>query len=142
MHAIYVRYFAKAEEFAADALPPALPLDYPRRIPRHSLAARLFHWIMAAAMFALLITAFLPKVGVQFHWVAYHWIAGTVLTVSVLFHIIHATFCLDFWSIWPDRADLEDASNRFRRFMGNRRALRGNSPSIRSKTSCITASSC
>ena len=43
-------------------------------------------------MFALLITAFLPKVGVQFNWVLYHWIAGLLLTVSILFHMIHATF--------------------------------------------------
>jgi cytochrome b subunit of formate dehydrogenase len=73
---------------------------------------------MAAAMFVLLFTAFLPKVGVQFDWVAYHWIAGTVLTVSVVFHIIHASFFMDFWSIWPDRTDLEDAWKRVRRFMG------------------------
>ena len=42
---------------------------------------------MAASMFTLLITAFLPKVGVQFNWVLYHWIAGLVLTVSILFHM-------------------------------------------------------
>jgi hypothetical protein len=35
---------------------------------------------MAAAMFTLLFTAFLPKLGVQFNWVTYHWIAGAVLT--------------------------------------------------------------
>ncbi len=122
VHAIYVRYFAKEKEFAQAPLPPAAS-QLPSRIPRHSLAARLFHWIMAAAMFVLLITAFLPKVGVQFNWVAYHWIAGTVLTISVLFHILHATFFMDFWSIWPDRADLEDASNRFRRFFGRSSAL-------------------
>jgi len=73
---------------------------------------------MAAAMFTLLVTAFLPKVGVQFDWVTYHWIAGTVLTVSIVFHVIHASLWLDFWSIWPDRADLEDAVRRIQRFMG------------------------
>ena len=116
VHAIYVRYFARKVEFASDSFPGTLEL--PARIPRHSLAARLFHWIMAAAMFALLFTAFLPRVGVQFNWVTYHWIAGTVLTLSILFHIVHATFYLDFWSIWPDRSDLEDAWRRFERFMG------------------------
>ena len=70
--------------------PLKLQAQLPARIPRHSLAARLFHWIMAASMFALLFTAFLPKVGVQFDWVTYHWIAGMVLTVSIIFHIIHA----------------------------------------------------
>jgi len=116
VHAIYVRYFAKNAESAP--APPAEALNLPARIPRHSLAARLFHWIMAAAMFVLLFTAFLPRVGVQFNWVIYHWIAGTVLTISILFHMVHATFYLDFWSIWPDRSDLEDAKKRFQRFMG------------------------
>jgi cytochrome b subunit of formate dehydrogenase len=119
VHAIYVRYFAREMGLASDPSTAETP-ELPPRIPRHSLAARLFHWIMAAAMFGLLFTAFLPKVGIQFNWVTYHWIAGTVLTISVLFHIVHATFYLDFWSIWPDRSDLEDARKRFQRFMGKR----------------------
>jgi cytochrome b subunit of formate dehydrogenase len=120
VHAIYVRYFGKEKAFAAGT---PLQSELPARIPRHSLAARLFHWIMAVAMFVLLFTAFLPKVGVQFNWVAYHWIAGTVLTISILFHVVHASFFLDFWSIWPDRADLEDAWIRFQRFLGKSAAL-------------------
>ena len=90
-------------------------------------------------MFTLLFTAFLPKVGVQFNWVTYHWIAGMVLTVSVIFHIFHASFWLDFWAIWPDKADMEDAWKRVRRFMGQPRRLRDDSPSIRSRISCTTA---
>ena len=117
VHAIYVRYFAKVEEFAG-TVSPTLAVILPKRIPRHSMAARLFHWIMAASMFTLLITAFLPKVGMQFDWVTYHWIAGSVLTVSILFHVVHASFWLDFWSIWPDKADLVDAWRRVLRFMG------------------------
>ena len=74
--------------------------DLPDRIPRHSLAARLFHWVMAAAMFVLLFTAFLPIVGIQFAWVTWHWMAGLVLTASILFHLVHATVWMDFWSIW------------------------------------------
>jgi cytochrome b subunit of formate dehydrogenase len=122
VHAIYVRYLAKEKEFLADA-PSAAAVQLPKRIPRHSLTARLFHWVMAVAMFTLLFTAFLPKVGFQFDWVAYHWIAGTVLTISIIFHIIHASFYLDFWSIWPDRADLEDAWKRVQRFTGKPAAL-------------------
>ncbi len=76
VHAIYIRYFAKEKEFAADTS-PKIASQLPARIPRHSLTARLFHWVMAASMFTLLFTAFLPKVGVQFDWVTYHWIAGT-----------------------------------------------------------------
>ena len=117
VHAIYVRYFARPEVFA-DSVSPAPEVVLPKRIPRHSLAARLFHWIMAASMFTLLFTAFLPRIGVRFNWVTYHWIAGSVLTVAILFHIIHASFWLDFWAIWPDKADLTDAWRRVRRFMG------------------------
>ena len=101
VHATYVRYFAKPRQFAPET-PPIAPSEIPARVPRHSQVARAFHWIMAASMLTLLFTAFLPKVGVQFNWVTYHWIAGTVLTVSVLFHIFHASFWLDFWSIWPE----------------------------------------
>jgi cytochrome b subunit of formate dehydrogenase len=117
VHAIYLRYFAGEKEFAAEAA-PEIAARLPARVPRHSLLARAFHWIMAASMFTLLFTAFLPKVGVQFDWVTYHWIAGVVLTVSVVFHIFHASFFLDFWSIWPDKADLEDAWKRVLRFLG------------------------
>jgi cytochrome b subunit of formate dehydrogenase len=122
VHAIYMRYFAKEKEFAGVAS-PEMVAKLPAQIARHSLAARAFHWVMAAAMFVLLFTAFLPKLGVPFNWVIYHWIAGTVLTASILFHIIHATFYLDFWSIWPDRADLEDAWRRTQRFLGRSAAL-------------------
>jgi len=117
VHATYVRYFAKAKEFA-NSDSPLVAARIPAHVPRHSLTARLFHWIMAASMFTLLFTAFLPKVGIQFDWVTYHWIAGAVLTVSILFHIVHASFFMDFWSIWPDRIDLRDARRRILRFVG------------------------
>jgi cytochrome b subunit of formate dehydrogenase len=117
IHAVYVRYFSKEKEFVGE-ISPELSTRLPERIARHSLAARLFHWIMAAAMFALLLTAFLPKVGVEFDWVTYHWIAGLVLTASIIFHVVHASFFLDFWSIWPDKIDLQDSWKRIRRFFG------------------------
>jgi cytochrome b subunit of formate dehydrogenase len=119
VHAIYLRYFASTTpKESATLVPPALRAALPARIPRHSLAARLFHWVMAAAMLVLLFTAFLPRIGIKFDWVTYHWIAGAVLTVSILFHVIHASFFLDFWAIWPDRDDLQDAVKRVRRFLG------------------------
>ena len=117
VHAIYVRYFAKPRHFERDPV-PVDSAKIPAQVPRHSLVARTFHWVMAASMFTLLFTAFLPKVGVQFDWVTYHWIAGAVLTASVVFHIFHASFFLDFWSIWPDKVDLRDARRRILRSMG------------------------
>jgi formate dehydrogenase subunit gamma len=117
VHTLYIALVAPAKTFAKREK-PVDPATIPEHVPRHSLAARLFHWIMAVSMFALLITAFLPKVGVQFDWVLYHWIAGLLLTVSILFHIFHATFVMDFWSIWPDKIDIRDAMSRMFKFMG------------------------
>ena len=116
-HAIYIALLARPKEFASSDS-PTTAARIPERVPRHSLTARLFHWVMAIAMFALLLTAFLPKVGVRFEWVTYHWIAGVLLTASIIFHVIHASFFLDFWSIWPDAVDLRDALRRTRRFIG------------------------
>ena len=114
-HGIYVALVAPDKTFAKNEVIPAGPL--PERIPRHSLTARLFHWIMAASMLTLLFTAFLPKLGVQFNWVLYHWIAGIWLTISIGFHIVHSFF-MDPWSIWPDKTDVVDSMNRVRRFFG------------------------
>ncbi|MGD0914267.1 MAG: cytochrome b/b6 domain-containing protein [Terracidiphilus sp.] len=117
VHALYVALVAGPKVFKKNELPRSIEAAIPERVQRHSLAARLFHWVMAAAMFTLLFTAFLPKVGVQFNWVLYHWIAGVVLTVSIVFHIFHSFF-MDPWSIWPDRVDIRDAMRRTLRFMG------------------------
>jgi cytochrome b subunit of formate dehydrogenase len=115
VHGIYVALVAPEKTFSKNEVAPEGPL--PERIPRHSLTARIFHWVMAAAMFTLLFTAFLPKLGVHFNWVLYHWIAGVVLTISICFHIVHSFF-MDPWSIWPDRTDVRDSMYRLRRFFG------------------------
>lgn len=92
--------------------------DVPEAIERHTLAARLFHWVMAAAMLVLLVTGFFPIIGIQFPWVTIHWVAGVVLTISILYHIIHATFYLDFWSIWILPDDMDEAVQRVKRQLG------------------------
>jgi cytochrome b subunit of formate dehydrogenase len=116
-HALYIRFFAGEKRFSGTTAPEMIA-EIPERVPRHSVVARAFHWLMAASMLTLLVTAFLPKVGVEFDWVTIHWIAGTVLAASVVFHIIHASFWLDFWAIWPDQTDIVDAIRRLRRFFG------------------------
>ena len=115
-HAIWVR-FTKEEEFAGHT-PKNVADKVPGMVKRHSLTARLFHFVQAASMLTLLFTAFLPKVGVKFDWVPIHWIAGLALIVSILFHIIHASFFMDFWSIWPDKIDIQDAKNRAKLMQG------------------------
>src|SRR4249920_2457845 len=90
----------------------------PPRITRHNGVARIFHWIMASSMLVLVFTAFLPIIGVRFAWVQWHWMAGLLLTASVLFHIFHATFVLDFWSIWIGPKDIPEFKAEMMREMG------------------------
>jgi cytochrome b subunit of formate dehydrogenase len=82
------------------------------QVHRHRLADRLFHWLMAACMLTLLLTAFLPVFGINFAWVDPHWIAGVILTVLVIIHIVRALFVLDWTHIWI----------RWREFTGSVRA--------------------
>lgn len=119
VHALYVSIWAKpAHSAVSSGASGAAAQRIPERVPRHNLSARLFHAIMALAMLALLFTAFLPKVGVQFPWVTYHWIAGIVLSISVVYHIFDAFLGQDFWSIWPDQLDIEDAGRRMKHALG------------------------
>ena len=90
----------------------------PETITRHTAGARAFHWIMATAMLTLLVTGFFPIVGIQFPWLTIHWVAGVALTISIVWHIIHAIFMLDFWSIWITPSDLKEALQRAKRQMG------------------------
>lgn len=92
--------------------------DLPAAVTRHSFVARMFHWVMAFAMLALVFTAFLPVVGVRFAWVQWHWMAGILLTGSIIFHIIHATFFMDFWSIWIGPKDIAEGKAEMMREFG------------------------
>ena len=79
------------------------------RIVRHALPDRLCHWISAACVLILLGTAFLPIVGIEFPWVAIHWMTGVVLAFAVLFHIVRVLARGTLGSMWIGRADLADA---------------------------------
>ncbi len=118
-HASYMLLSAHRKRSAAETdRMEAAHANLPPRIERHSLMARLFHWVMAAAMFVLLFTSFLPVIGVQFAWVTWHWIAGLVLAGSIVFHIIHASFWLDFWSIWVGPKDIPEMKAEMMRELG------------------------
>lgn len=107
----------KRESSEVDRMEAARP-GLPANILRHGFVARMFHWVMAFSMLALLLTAFLPIVGVKFAWVYWHWMAGILLTASVMFHIVHATFVLDFWSIWVGPKDIPEFKAEMAREMG------------------------
>src|SRR3989475_9856338 len=119
-HASYMLFSAHRKRPSAetDRLEAARK-DLPEKIERHNLTARLFHWVMAASMFVLLFTAFLPIAGVRFPWVQWHWMAGLVLIAAIAFHIVHASFFLDFWSIWVGPKDIPEFKAEILREMGH-----------------------
>jgi cytochrome b subunit of formate dehydrogenase len=114
-HTLFVKFWPKPAGARNAPVNEVAAARVPEKVKRHSLAARMFHWIMAASMLTLLGTAMVPIFGLSFNWVEIHWIAGLVLTVSILYHIIHASFWLDFWSIWLNKEDAREAIARFKR---------------------------
>jgi formate dehydrogenase subunit gamma len=81
--------------------------DPDKRVMRHLLVDRLYHWLMAIAVFVLMGTSFLPILGVKFQWVEIHWITGVLLAGLVLFHIVRALW-LDWRSMMIWVADGRD----------------------------------
>jgi len=121
-HTLYVAFWPKPKGPETAPVNPTAAARVPERVKRHSLAARMFHWIMAASMLTLLVTSFGPILGWKFDWIQIHWIAGIVLTISIIYHIIHASFWLDFWSIWLNKEDVAEATGRFKRAIGGQAA--------------------
>ncbi len=89
-----------------------------KRVLRHHLADRLYHWTMAVALLTCLFTAFLPILGWKFEWVTTHWIAGIVLTAAILFHVVRAVVFQDFWSMVLGPRDLRSAWRSVARTLG------------------------
>jgi cytochrome b subunit of formate dehydrogenase len=86
----------------------AKPSSAGPRIPRHRGIDRIFHWVMAISVFALLITGVFPIIGLEFSWLTIHWIAGLVLTAAVVFHIVRSLFWQDLKSMWISARDLKE----------------------------------
>jgi formate dehydrogenase subunit gamma len=141
-HTVYVALWPKSKGVATAPVNAAAAARVPEKVKRHSLAARMFHWIMAASMLTLLCTAFVPILGLKFAWVQIHWIAGLVLTASIVYHIIHATFFLDFWSIWINGEDIREARSAPPARSAAKRPCRASPASTPTTTRCITRPSC
>ena len=119
-HAVYAVVWKPKVETEASGAPSAASSKIPAQIVRHTSPARIFHWVMAASMLVLLVTGFLPIIGLQFNWLDIHWIAGLILILCILYHIVHASFFLDFWSIWILPGDLKEAVERTKRQLGQK----------------------
>ena len=106
-HAVLARLRAPGR---VETTPPPDEVPEAERVERHSLVARAFHWTMSVAMFALLITAFVPVLGLEFDWVGLHWMAGLLLLATIIWHVIHTLGWQDLWSMWVGPADVRDGA--------------------------------
>ena len=97
-HAIYETTRKRAQQ----------PSSEGARVNRHEAIDRLFHWIMAGSVFVLLITGIFPIIGLNFAWLEIHWIAGIILTIVVVFHILRS-FTQDLSSMALGPSDLKEA---------------------------------
>ena len=93
------------------------------RVVRHRAADRLYHWLMAASMLALLGTGFLPILGLKFPWVDAHWIAGVVLIVLVAFHVVRALVVLRLADMWVGPREFAESFGAVIREMAGARRL-------------------
>jgi cytochrome b subunit of formate dehydrogenase len=111
-HAYYARK-GKGHAVVQSSAPAGLP----EKVTRHGRSARYSHWILAAATLALLITAFVPILGLKFPWVTVHWVAGVVLSAYIVYHIVDTAARLSWGSMWVSLRETVDAVTRSRAFM-------------------------
>lgn len=118
-HALLYYWRWRGPGTGAGTIGESLLKQLPERILRHSVASRLFHWVMAASVLTLLFTAFLPIWGIKFSWVTAHWIAGLVLTAAIIFHIIHASLWKGLSLMWISSQDLSEGWLAIKQVLGS-----------------------
>lgn len=84
------------------------PASDGKKLSRHASIDRLFHWVMAISIFVLMVTGIFPIIGIEFSWLTVHWVAGLVLTASVVFHIVRSLFWQDLKSMLITGRDFKE----------------------------------
>ena len=111
-HAIFHK--KEAGEGPADL---AAAAALPEKIERHGGSARISHWLLAVTTFVLLITAFVPILGLQFPWVTIHWITGVVFGVYVVYHTVDTVKRGTLGTMWLTVKETTDAVGRLGSFL-------------------------
>jgi cytochrome b subunit of formate dehydrogenase len=97
-------------------LDPSVAAALPAKVSRHGTSARISHWILAASTLTLLVTAFVPMLGLQFPWVTIHWIAGIVLGIYIVYHFLDTTVRLSWGKMWIGLRDIGESVSRIKDF--------------------------
>jgi formate dehydrogenase subunit gamma len=119
-HALYVRFVARPEPAPSRFDLARLEASLPEQIERHTRASRASHWILAVSVLVLLVTGFVPILGLKFPWVTVHWIAGLVLALYTVFHTVHVVRRRTLHTMWISREEIGEQIDRLKRFLGRR----------------------
>lgn len=117
-HAIYAAFIAKKEVPPTDAEAARIAPNAPEHVQRHTLVTRISHWTLAVATLTLLITGFVPVLGLKFPWVTIHWIAGLALAAYTVFHTIHTVTKRSLGSMWIGLRESGEMWNRIKLMAG------------------------
>jgi formate dehydrogenase subunit gamma len=89
----------------------------PKRVIRHDRSARISHWVLAVAVLVLLVTAFVPILGLGFPWVTIHWLAGLVLTAYLLYHVADTVKRRTLGTMWVSAEEIREGMHRSKGFV-------------------------
>jgi formate dehydrogenase subunit gamma len=117
-HALYAAFLAKKEVPPTDAEVERLAPTAPDKIVRHTLRGRLSHWLLAVSVLTLLVTGFVPVLGLKFPWLTIHWIAGLVLAVYTVYHTIDVVQRRTLMSMWVSWKELQEMWARIKVMAG------------------------
>jgi len=112
-HAVLSRRKVKPE-----AVEPPTGGAIPEKLERHSLSARLSHWVLAISTIVLLVTSFVPILGLQFAWLTIHWVAGLVFTAYVIYHLVDTIQRKTLGTMWISGNELREGMSQARGFTG------------------------
>lgn len=94
-------------------------------INRFSLAQRASHWVMAVAIFALMLSGFIimnnevtVKIVAGLSWLTIHIISSLVLIGYVAFHLAHVASKGTWGKMWVGRKEAKDLVVRFKNLIG------------------------
>lgn len=104
-------FFARKRVGTGSAVRP-LAAGVPEKVERHGRSARVSHWVLAAVTFALLITAFVPILGLQFPWVTIHWVAGLAFGAYLVYHVVDTVARRSLGSMWIGLREVGEAVSR------------------------------
>ena len=91
---------------AMEAVPSGTTPADADRIVRHAAVDRAFHWLTAITILTLMGTALLPILGVRFDWSPIHWVAGVILILLTIFHLLRSMAWRKLRSIWFTAGEL------------------------------------